>query len=226
VQTPEGKTELWSAGKNSKGLLGQGTNKTNDPILEAKVFTKMAYNADEIKVKEVYTAFDHAFFVSEDGKLYGWGCSINNRLGHPSEGDKLEPTLIEYFNDYIVHSAAIGSGHSLVIASKRDDATNHKLVFSVGREENSHSILGISKEELETDIKEERIIHQLKIFNHVEPYIAAAGAKSSFVAITGEQSPIANVSVHTGYTCEETKVSPIVGTMHYWKDEAGWHYLS
>lgn len=201
-------------------------NKAGEVILEAKSFAKLNYNSAEIKIKEVYTSYDHAFALTEDGKLYGWGCNINNRLGHPSEGDKNEPTLIEFFNDYIVHNVACGQGHSIVIASKWDDATEHKLVFTLGKEENSHAILGISKEEYEENVKAEKYIHQLKIFNHVEPYLVAAGPKTSFVAIKGDKYPTDSVSIHKGYTCEETKVSPIIGTMHFWKDESGWHYLS
>lgn len=65
------------------------------------------------------------------------------------------------------------------------------------------------------------------MFDHIDPYLIAASTSTSFIAFNGDKHPSDNISIHKGYTCEETGETPIKGPMHFWKDEENkWHYLS
>ena len=51
------------------------------------------------------------------------------------------------------------------------------------------------------------------------PYFVAAGNKTSFVCVKGDKLPSSTVGVHEDLKCEVTEKSPIVGTLHFYKDE-------
>lgn len=54
--------QLWSAGKNEQGLLGQGPG-----IKSSKVFKTLKYDSAAIKFKEVSMHTDHAMALTENG---------------------------------------------------------------------------------------------------------------------------------------------------------------
>ena len=212
VETESGKTELWSAGESSKGLLGQGEDNK-----KSASFARLDYEHDKLNFVEVFAKYDHAMALTDDGQLYGWGCNIQHRLGLKNEGDKFKPTHIEFFKDYVVESVSVGMSHSLVIASLKSDRTK-KMVFSVGKEKGVFSHYGITEEESKNM---EEIITHLKTFDHLEPYLVEAGNKTSFVAFRGDKLPSSDVGVHKDTKCEVTGESPIQGVMHFYKDGEG-----
>ena len=142
----KGERHILSAGKNKKGLLGQG-KKDGADVIESRKFTKLDYDHTNTNFTEVFAGYDHAFAVTDKGELYGWGCNIHRRLGHDTEGDKFSPTKLEKFNDYFIHSVACGSIHSVIIAHKREDPSQRKVILTVGIEESIIAQLGITKEE-------------------------------------------------------------------------------
>ena len=212
VEVKKGKTELWSAGESSKGLLGQGEN-----TKKSSSFARLDYEHDKLNFVEVFAKYDHAMALTDDGQLYGWGCNIQHRLGLKKEGDKFKPTHISFFKDYVVENVSVGMSHSLVIASLKSDRTK-KMVFSVGKEEGVFSHYGITEEESKNM---EEIITHLKTFDHLEPYLVEAGNKTSFVAFRGDKLPSSDVGVHKDTKCEVTGESPIQGVMHFYKDAEG-----
>lgn len=58
VQTEKGETQLWSAGKNESGCLGQGGK-----IKESKRFCRLAYDSSAITFGEVSFFDDHAMAI-------------------------------------------------------------------------------------------------------------------------------------------------------------------
>lgn len=210
VEIKKGKNELWAVGESSKGLLGCGEDKK-----KLSVFTKVDYDADKIKFVEVFANYDHTMALTDDGQLYGWGCNIQHRMGLKKEGDKFKPSHISYFKDYKVEKVAVGVSHSLVIASPKKNPEK-KMVFSLGKEEGVFSHYGITEEESKNT---EVFVSHLTQFDHLDPYLVAAGNKTSFVAVRGDKYPNSNVGVHEGFKCEVTGVSPIEGIMHFYKDE-------
>jgi alpha-tubulin suppressor-like RCC1 family protein len=72
----EGQEQLWSAGKNEQGLLGQGPG-----IKSSNVFNSLKYDSAAIKFKEISLHTDHAMALSESGELYAWGSNLNRRAG-------------------------------------------------------------------------------------------------------------------------------------------------
>jgi hypothetical protein len=174
------------------------------------------YESEKIKFVKVFAKYDHTIALTDDGQLYGWGCNIQHRMGMKKEGDKFKPTLITAFKDYVVEKVSVGVSHSLVIASPKKDK-NKKMVFSLGKEEGVFAHYGITEEESKTT---EEFVTHLKIFDHLVPYLVEAGNKTSFVAVKGDKLPSSNVGIHEGLKCQETGESPIVGTLHFYKDEA------
>jgi hypothetical protein len=164
----------------------------------------------------VFANYDHTIALTDDGQIYGWGCNIQHRMGIKTEGDKFKPTHISHFKDYIVHKVAVGVSHSLVTASPKK-TPEKKMVFSCGKEEGLFAHYGITEEESK---KTEEFVTHLAMFDHLDPYLVQAGDKTSFVAVSGDKLPSSSVGVHEGLKCEVTGESPIVGTLHFYKDEA------
>ena len=211
VEVKKGKTELWSAGESAKGLLGQGESNK-----KSSTFAKLDYESEKIKFTKIYSGYDHTLALTNDGQLYGWGCNIQHRMGLKKEGDKFKPTPISSFKDYIVQSASVGVTHSLVIACPKKNK-DKKMIFSLGKEEGVFSHFGITEEESKTT---EEFVTHLKMFDHIDPYLIEAGNKTSFVVVNGDELPSSKVGVHEGLKCEVTGESPIVGTLHFYKDES------
>ena len=210
VEVKKGKVELWSVGESSKGLLGQG-----EETKKNSTFEKLDYDADKVKFKEIVSNYDHTMAITEEGQLYGWGCNIQHRMGLKKEGDKFKPTHITYFKEYNVEKVACGVSHSLVIASPKKNPEK-KMVFSLGKEEGIYSHYGITEEESKDT---ENFVSHLEAFDHLTPYFVAAGNKTSFVCVRGDKLPSSTVGIHEDLKCEVTGQSPIVGTLHFYKDE-------
>ena len=41
----------------------------------------MNYNSSTIKISKVSLLFDHAFAITEENEIYGWGSNEKSRLG-------------------------------------------------------------------------------------------------------------------------------------------------
>ena len=153
--------------------------------------------------------------ITQEGQLYGWGCNIQHRMGLKKEGDKFKPAHITYFKEFIFEKVACGVSHSLAIASPKKNLEK-RMVFSLGKEKSIYSRYGITEEESKDT---ENFVSHLDAFDHLTPYFIAAGNKTIFVCVRGEKLPSSSIGVHEDLKCEVTGQSPIVGTLHFYKDE-------
>lgn len=156
---------------------------------------------------------NHCLAITDKGELYGWGQNLLRQQGFEGEGDKEFPQKVPFFENYNVLKVSAGHSHSLVVAHKKDDATQKKIVFAIGREENQYGMFGYNEEQYKEN---QDFVHHLKQFDHLDPVIICAGNKCSFVTFKGDKLPTDSLSIHEGYTCEVTNESPIKGTMHFW----------
>ena len=90
------------------------------------------------------------------------------------------------------------------------------MVFSLGKEEGIYSHYGITEEESKDS---ENFGSHLEVFGHLSPYFVAAGNKTSFVCVRDDKLPSSTVGIHEDLKCKVTGQSPIVGTLHLYKDE-------
>jgi alpha-tubulin suppressor-like RCC1 family protein len=194
------KLELWSAGQSSYGLIGQGDGKN-----ESKTFAPLNYDKETINFvsASLYTTF--AMAVTDKGELYGWGNNGSRQLGFTDYSNRYSPTEITFFKDYYVHEVQCGQGMSLICASPRADMEKRQT-FVMG------DVKGVDT----SGVTSEGIVH-LKDFDNIKYKWMVSREDVCYVGFEGEDHPTDNVSIHTGYTCEITKKSPIVGTMHFWK---------
>jgi hypothetical protein len=194
------KLELWSAGISSCGLIGQGEGKN-----ESKKFAPLDYDKEKITFEKASLYRNFAMAVTDKGELYAWGVNDKRNLGFADRVNRFSPTEITFFKDYYVHEVQCGYGMSIVSASPRADMEKRQI-FVMGH------VKGVSQDGITRD----GIVH-LKDFDNVKYKWMTSGDSVAFMGFEGEDSPTDNVSVHDGYTCEVTKKSPIVGTMHFWK---------
>jgi hypothetical protein len=194
------KLELWSAGMSSYGLIGQGEGKN-----ESKKFAPLDYDKEKITFEKASLYGNYAMAVTDKGELYAWGYNGIRNLGNADYANKYSPTEITFFKDYYVHEVQCGQGMSVINASPRADMDKIQI-FAMG------DVKGVSLDGVTPD----GIVH-LKDFDNVKYKWMVSREDVVFMGFEGEDSPTDNVSVHDGYTCEVTKKSPIVGTMHFWK---------
>ena len=126
-------------------------------------------------------------------------------LGFIEKNNKFSPTEIPFFKDYYVYEVKCGSSMSVVSASPKADM-DKRQIFVMG------DIWGIDT----TGITDDGIVH-LKEFDDMKYKWIVCGQDVAFIGFKGDDSLTDKISVHEGYTCEVTKKSQIVGSMHFWK---------
>lgn len=75
--------------------------------------------------------------LTDDGLIYSWGGTLGGKRGGDkirTQGQKYEPTLIEFFveNKLVVKQIACGQGHSLAIAEYKEKKNWKAQLFSWG----------------------------------------------------------------------------------------------
>lgn len=193
------RVELWSTGYSSNGLLGQGDNKTT-----SNKFTPLDYDRENITFKKAEIKYYFGLAVTENGELYGWGNNNYKQLGMSDTKIYYSPTKLPFFAEYYVHDFSCGQNHALIYASPRNEMENKKLFYT-------GDLRGV-----DTSGSVDGVLH-LKDYDGVKIKWFEAGEEVCYVGFDGELKPTENVGVHTGYTCEITQQTPIVGTMHFWK---------
>ncbi len=129
---------LYTFGRNNNGQLGDGTTSTR------KTPVKVSDNAGFIndgrdKVVAISAGYAHSLFVTESGKIYGFGDNGYGQLGDGSRTDRRKPVLVRNGSDFIndgkikVISVATGRYHSLFL-------TENGKVYSFGY--NGNFVLG------------------------------------------------------------------------------------
>jgi hypothetical protein len=205
----EGRTELWSAGFSSKGLLGQGEDK-----VESKTWEPLDYDTQKITFVDASIKFNFGLAITDKGELFGWGNNKYKSLGMAEKKYFWSPVEIPFFKDFYVHSFSCGEYHAIIQASPRGNM-DEKVIFTLGQ------VFGVK-----TKMKDEDGILHLRKFNNIDIKDLEAGEKTTFIVLDGEDKPDDNVSLHREYTCEETN-RPIKGTMHFYQDSKDeWHFFS
>ena len=179
----DGKSELWSAGRDTNGLLGQGSE-----VNKSTKFEPLDYDKENITFKEAVIRTSHAFAITTKDELYGWGHNGSKELGMEDTKTYYSPTKIPYFEDYTVHSANIGQNHSIIKASPKGEP-NKIMYFNLG------NVVGIPEEG-----KTEAGILHLKDFDDSVIKIIETGNTNTIFVYDGEEKGSANVGVHEGYT--------------------------
>ena len=129
---------VYGFGNNEGGLLGINNNKirTYKPI-KINFLNRTNQNKNENyngKIKDITCGTMHNLALTEDGKIFSWGCLQGGQLGLPSDyllntNKKLNsynnfylsnPTLIPYFRDNNIKISQIscGEAHSLALNNK------------------------------------------------------------------------------------------------------------
>ncbi|XWS31128.1 hypothetical protein CRYUN_Cryun23aG0051000 [Craigia yunnanensis] len=60
----------------------------------------------------------HSIALSSKGQVWVWGCGKNGRLGLGSSSDEVEPTLLDYLEDFEVLQAVSGFDHNLILIAE------------------------------------------------------------------------------------------------------------
>ena len=127
--TQTGKTTIFSAGNTEKGRTGRGQKTTN--YLE-QITCNTIENVD---FKYVRASKFSSAAISVDGKLYTWGCNSSGQLGHGTNTEITEPTLVKFFEEnYEVEDIKMDIDFSIVLAKEK--STGKKFVFGMGDESN------------------------------------------------------------------------------------------
>lgn len=196
----EGKPELW-------------TSRSEGASVGWARFKKLDYE-EGIEFTKVKIGQNHSVALTTTGELYVWGENGNKQLGIESTDEIKTPTKNPNFDDYIILDFDVGANHTVLKASPKDN--KEKIVFfhlgpSTGLSEDNRSSYGSIP---------------LTHFDNFSIDSFFCTYSSSFFYIEGEDLPSDNVGIHHGYTCDVTQQCPVVGTMHFYKDGEGWHFLS
>lgn len=114
--------EVYTWGSGCKGKLGHAATWSHeDPADE--LLPKKIEALKGIKIKEIICPGLHSAVLSEDGKLYTFGCGSDGRLGHPEyQGHKYLykeplPRIVDKFSGMTVEVVTSSYYHMLAIAS-------------------------------------------------------------------------------------------------------------
>ena len=197
----KGRSELWSGGYSSYGLLGQGDGKN-----ESRSFAPLNYDKENITFTKAIIKYYFGLAVTSKGELYGWGQNSYKQLAMSDTKTYFTPTEIQFFKDYYVHDFEWGDYHALIVASPRNDMEKRQM-FATG------DIRGISNQSEKTN---DGVLH-LKQFDNCNYTFLECGENTFYIGFEGENKASEGVNVHEGYTWEVTNETPIQGTMHFWK---------
>ncbi|CAI2362161.1 unnamed protein product [Moneuplotes crassus] len=209
------RNELWSLCTEDpvSAVAGRGTQTKDEPG-----FFPLQYDRD-INFVDVSVYSDWALAITDKGKLYGWGSNFHKQLSNSEETEFYHPFELEFFKDYVIRDFKCGANTGLINASHKKDLENTKF-FMIG------DLKGLGNVE-----KNEHGVYHHKPYDNLDYNCIEAGNDTNFISIKWEDSfqndsIKCDVSVHTEYECFVTKQKPIIGTMHFWKQNNQWIYLS
>lgn len=141
MQLASGEEQLWSAGKNEQGLLGQG------PLIKtSKVFKPLKYDHTIIKFVEISLHTDHAMAIDQNGNLYAWGSNLYKRAGFKEDiyDGVFEPRKVTFPEQegLLPLKVSCGFDHSLVLFEDKESKSTK--LYSVGYNDTCFHQLGIS----------------------------------------------------------------------------------
>ena len=117
---------VWGCSKNGRLGLGDDDDRDTPELLELP--------DGPHTVRSVVFGAYHSAAITEDGEVYVWGCSDNDRLGLGDECDRYTPELLELPDGpHTVRSVVFGAYHSAAITEAPDDLTTADLLSKLAQ---------------------------------------------------------------------------------------------
>ena len=111
-------TEIWTCGKSSHTLLGQGDSITESLMFRPMKITNDDMDIDNVSFKKVQFNDTFGFALTDDGDLYGWGKDAYNQFGYDAPNMNLNClTKIPMFSKFMINDIAVGQTHALISVS-------------------------------------------------------------------------------------------------------------
>jgi E3 ubiquitin-protein ligase HERC4 len=110
--------KLFGFGFNRFGQLGLNDNKNRTRPTELNFFSNM-------KIKKISCGGTHTFVIlgkhyfniTENGKIFGFGCNTEGQLGIEDKDNRYEPTEIKSLENLEIDNIFCGLSHSIAISS-------------------------------------------------------------------------------------------------------------
>jgi len=106
-----GNSEIYSFGTNINGELGRKYDLQHKNTTPQKI-----QFFSQRKVLQIYAGHEHAFAVSQSGKVYGWGKNNLLQIGKQAKSSQYEPVRINT-NGLNVTSLVVGSHHQFAFTA-------------------------------------------------------------------------------------------------------------
>ena len=121
-------------------------NETSHDDYKAIKYPLLIYKLKNIKVKKIYSGWEHNIIISDTNEIYSFGNNNNLQCGVPSNREKeniriKNPINVSELSGIKAISAACGNEHTLILDQKND-------VYSFGN--NEDGVLGIDNNKLKT----------------------------------------------------------------------------
>lgn len=131
--------QVWSAGRNDFGQLGNGTISLNQPtpvqfILPAGV-TATDISSSAYFKSETGAAISNLFVIGSDGKVYGTGSNSYGQLGDGTTTNRSTPVAMSVIDGSVIKAKDVESGFGTTVI-----LTYGKKLYTVGN--NSNGQLG------------------------------------------------------------------------------------
>lgn len=127
--------EVWSAGANNCGQLGNGTIATRQPY-PVKFQLPAGVTAIDVSVSSHDTLnaqcrYNNIFVIGSDGKVYGSGSNYFGQLGDGTTVNKTTPVAMQTIDGVNIKAKQVLSGYGTTVV-----LTTGKKVYTVGNNEN------------------------------------------------------------------------------------------
>jgi alpha-tubulin suppressor-like RCC1 family protein len=129
--------QVWSAGRNEAGQLGNGQTKVINPY-PVRFILPSGVTATDIWSTAYYGAgfsFANTFVIGSDGKVYGAGDNDYGQLGDGTTTDRSTPVAMQVIDGVGIEAKKVQSGMGTTVVY-----TKGKKVYTVGN--NSNGQLG------------------------------------------------------------------------------------
>jgi regulator of chromosome condensation len=184
----DNQNKVYGWGLNNHGQLGLGDEENRSRPTKLKAF-------NNVDVEFVCTGQHHSLALSKDHKVYSWGRGDYGQLGHGDDEKRLEPTVIQFFEnleggDHVVQIAC-GANHSLAL-------TKNGKIYSWGFGESyqlGHGPKKPKEGEAENPANEEhipRIVVSRALTNTRAPVVALGGGIHTVVIARKMPKEVAN----------------------------------
>ncbi len=126
--------EVWSAGANSNGQLGDGSPSLFQPY-PVKFILPAGVTATDVFVSSYLTTtspdYNNVFVVGSDGKVYGAGSNTFGQLGDGTTTARSTPVAMQVFNGTTIKAKQVQSGYGTTVI-----LTDSNKIYTVGNNGN------------------------------------------------------------------------------------------